>query len=179
MTGKQLLELLQNTTTFTVYEQKEVEGSLEKIGFYTSGFFGKMFSLNELEEIQNLQILKIDLRSNRIEIEELDSQPNNSNFVTIENLLETIKSVRVENTLQISSCTSRTISICNSKDIPIEITVKTARGNENIYLFGANLDAPGKKKPYGWNRVKDLIVEEITEINSSKKFVLRITAREQ
>ena len=83
MTGKQLLELLQNTTTFTVYEQKEVEGSLEKIGFYTSGFFGKMFSLNELEEIQNLQILKIDLRSNRIEIEELDSQPNNSNFVTI------------------------------------------------------------------------------------------------
>ena len=41
------------------------------------------------------------------------------------------------------------------------------------------MDAPGKKKPYGWNRVKDLIVEEITEINSSKKFVLRITAREQ
>ena len=169
MTGKQLLELLQNTTTFTTYNGKIVEATLENYTFYLDDNYT---SLEKIEECQNISINSIDIYSRTLRLITNDEQPSDKNQVTIEQLLESMRNM----TIYYELYANNTI---RSDKISIEITVKTSRGNEKIYWFGTNMNVPGKKKPYGWNRVKDLIVEEITEINSSKKFVLRITAREQ
>ena len=57
MTGKQLLELLQNTTTFTTYGGKIVEATLENYGFYLDGNYT---SLEKIEECQNISIQSIN-----------------------------------------------------------------------------------------------------------------------
>ena len=158
MTLKQLLEILENVKVYKSYN-----GNIECKELYQICKF-KEEDLNK--NIKNFEYGCLPGKSDYTFNYEIDEEKNTTlSPVTIKELFRVLKNGH--------------IFYWSANDIPMKIIVKTPRGIEIIYWHGGvKVEGFVKIKPWGWNRLQNLVVEEISEINRDTDFKLTIIARE-
>lgn len=157
MTLKQLLEILENMKVYTSFNDKiECKEAYQICKF-------KEEDLNK--NIKNFEYGCLPGKCNYTFNYEIDEEKNTTlSPVTIKELFRVLENGH--------------IFYWSANDIPMKIIVKTPRGKEIIYWHGVKVEVFGKIKPWGWNRLQNLVVEEIAEINKGTDYKLTIIARE-
>lgn len=157
MTLKQLLEILENMKVYRrYYDTIECKEAYQICKF-------KEEDLNK--NIKNFGYGYLPGKSDYAFNYEIDEEKNITlSPVTIKELFRVLENKKIFDS--------------SANDIPMKIIVKTPRGKEIIYWYGVKVEVFGKIKPWGWNRLQNLVVEEISEINRDTDFKLTIIARE-
>ena len=164
MKVKQLLELMKNMTTFVNCGNKNYEAYIDEYSFYVNN---SKIDLSENLEDEIRYIKSINPVRKIIHLESCDSAEINNDTVALEELLNALsKTIFINDWLNNEKFTD--------KNIPIEITISKKTGNEKVFWKGTNINNYRRTKPFAWDILKNLIVEEITEINYEKEYVLKI-----
>lgn len=165
MKVKQLLELMKDMTTFGNREKKNHEAYIGEYTFNNRN--GDLLNLSEELEKEIINIININLLRKTIKLELFDSTMNSNDKVSLKDLLDVLSHTEFLCTWLCD------VKFCG-RDIPIEITVRRSTGNEKVFWKGTDMNVYGRCKPFAWDKLQNLIVEEITEINFEKEYVLRI-----
>lgn len=166
MKVKQLLELMKNMTTFTNCSNKKVEGYIDEYSFYVNN---SKIDLSEKLEDEIMYIRYINTVDKKISLEFCDSAERNNDRVALEELLNALSKTYFN-----SKDGEWIVTKFTNEYIPIEITIRKKTGNERVFWKGTNINNYRRTIPFAWDILKNLIVEEITEINYEKEYVLRI-----
>ena len=172
MKVKQFIELLKNVNIFKKtgdgYIEKEYSDLLISIETDCDKEINfKVSNLNkEIEnEIENLEVNNIKYLfnySNYIGLKAMEKEHYEEEKVTVGELLGTLKSAIV----------------FGNNTTPVEVIIKSKNGNKKWSWPELDIERYGTIMPWGWESLKKLEVESISEINSEKKFKIKIIAIE-
>lgn len=74
--------------------------------------------------------------------------------------------------------TLKSAIVFGNNTTPVEVIIKSRNGNKKWNWPELDIERYGSIMPWGWESLKKLEVESISEINSEKKFKIKIIAIE-
>lgn len=174
MKVKQFIELFKNVNIFKKtcdgYVEKEYSDLLFSIETESDKEINfKVSSLNENKEIEN-KIENLEVNNiiylfnycNYIRLKAMEKENTQEENITVGELLRVLKSAIV----------------FGNNTTPVEVIIKSKNGNKKWNWPELDIEKYGSIMPWGWESLKKLEVKSISEINSEKKYKIKIIAIE-